>query len=620
MVLPKGTNLLEYAKKNKLKDVVAAKIDGKLVDLNTTLEDDKDVEFVSINSEEGLEILRHSAAHIMAQAVEHVFGNAKFGVGPAIENGFYYDIDVGRTITEEDLKKIEKEMKKIVGANYRFERRELPKEEAVKIFKEKGDEYKVEILNDINEETVSLYQQGDFLDLCRGPHIPSTGYLKHFKLLSVAGAYFKGDEKRPMLQRIYGAAFSTKEDLDKYLKFLEEVKKRDHRKLGKQLDLFSINDEVGPGLIIWHPKGAMLRYLIEEFERKEHLKRGYEFVKGPEILRTELWKKSGHYDHYRENMYFTEIDGQSFGIKPMNCLGHIQVYKSRKRSYKELPKRYFELGVVHRHEKSGVLHGLLRVREFTQDDAHIFCRPDQLNDEIIGVLDFVQDVMGIFNFDYELEISTRPENSIGSDEQWELATNALINALENTGRKYDINEGDGAFYGPKIDVKLKDAIGRKWQCATIQCDFTLPERFNLTYIDEDGKEKQPVMVHRVILGSIERFIAILIENYEGNFPLWIAPVQARVIPVSIKHENYAKKVYKELKEKGFRVELEERNETLGKKIRFAEVDKIPYTLIVGDKEVESNTVSVRKHKEGDLGCMDIDLLVNRLNQEVRSRR
>ena len=620
MVLPKGTNLLEYAKKNKLKDVVAAKIDGKLVDLNTTLEDDKDVEFVSINSEEGLEILRHSAAHIMAQAVEHVFGNAKFGVGPAIENGFYYDIDVGRTITEEDLKKIEKEMKKIVGANYRFERRELPKEEAVKIFKEKGDEYKVEILNDINEETVSLYQQGDFLDLCRGPHIPSTGYLKHFKLLSVAGAYFKGDEKRPMLQRIYGAAFSTREDLDKYLKFLEEVKKRDHRKLGKQLDLFSISDEVGPGLIIWHPKGAMLRYLIEEFERKEHLKRGYEFVKGPEILRTELWKKSGHYDHYRENMYFTEIDGQSFGIKPMNCLGHIQVYKSRKRSYKELPKRYFELGVVHRHEKSGVLHGLLRVREFTQDDAHIFCRPDQLNDEIIGVLDFVQDVMGIFNFDYELEISTRPENSIGSDEQWELATNALINALKNTGRKYDINEGDGAFYGPKIDVKLKDAIGRKWQCATIQCDFTLPERFNLTYIDEDGKEKQPVMVHRVILGSIERFIAILIENYEGNFPLWIAPVQARVIPVSIKHENYAKKVYEELKEKGFRVELEERNETLGKKIRFAEVDKIPYTLIVGDKEVESNTVSVRKHKEGDLGCMDIDSLVNKLNQEVRSRR
>ena len=620
MKLPKGTNLLDYVKKNKLKTAIAAKIDGKLVDLNTTLDDDKEVEFVDVNSDEGLEILRHSAAHIMAQAVQHVFGSAKFAIGPAIENGFYYDMDVGRTITDEDLKKIEKEMKKIVGANYKFEREELPKEEALKFFKEKGDEYKVEILNDIEDDIVSLYRQGDFVDLCRGPHIPSTRYLKYFKLLSVAGAYFKGDENRPMLQRVYGTAFATKEDLDRYLKFLEEVKKRDHRKLGKQLDLFSINDEVGPGLIIWHPKGAMLRYLIEEFERREHLNRGYEFVKGPEILRTELWKRSGHYDHYRENIYFTEIDGQSFGIKPMNCLGHIQVYKSKKRSYKELPKRYFELGVVHRHEKSGVLHGLLRVREFTQDDAHIFCRPDQLNDEIIGVLDFVQDVMNIFGFDYELEISTRPENSIGTDEQWELATNALINALENTGRKYDINEGDGAFYGPKIDVKLKDAIGRKWQCATIQCDFTLPERFNLTYVDEDGKEKQPVMVHRVILGSIERFIAILIENYEGNFPLWIAPVQARVIPVSVKHEEYARNVYEELRDRGFRVELEDRNETLGKKIRFAEMDKIPYVLVVGDKEVESKTVAVRKRKEGDLGCMDIDTLVKKLNEEVESRR
>ncbi len=620
MKLPKGTNLFDYVKKNKMKDIVAAKVDGKIVDLNTVLDDDKEVEFVSVKSQEGVEILRHSAAHIMAQAVQHVFGDAKFAIGPAIENGFYYDIDVGRTISEEDLKKIEKEMKKIVGANYRFERQEMPKEEAIKIFEKKGDEYKVEILKEIDDDTVSLYKQGDFIDLCRGPHIPSTGYLKHFKLLNVAGAYFKGDENRPMLQRIYGAAFPTKEELDEYLKFLEEVKKRDHRKLGKQLDLFSSSDDVGPGLIIWHPKGAMLRYLIEEFERKEHLKRGYEFVKGPEILRTELWKRSGHYDHYRENMYFTEVDGQSFGIKPMNCLGHIQVYKSKKRSYKELPKRYFELGVVHRHEKSGVLHGLLRVREFTQDDAHIFCRPDQLNDEIIGVLDFVQDVMGIFGFEYELEISTRPENSIGTDEQWELATNALINALENTGRKYEINEGDGAFYGPKIDVKLKDAIGRKWQCATIQCDFTLPERFNLTYVDEDGKEKQPVMVHRVILGSIERFIAILIENFEGNFPLWLAPVQARVIPVSSKHEAYAEKIYSELREKGFRVELEERNETLGKKIRFAEIDKIPYILVVGDKEIESNTVAVRKRREGDLGSLDIDSLVSKLNLEVASRR
>ncbi len=620
MLIEKGVNLLEYAKKNKLKSAIAAKIDGKIVDLNTTLNEDKDVEFIDIDSKEGIEILRHSSAHIMAQAVSHLFPNAKFAVGPAIENGFYYDMDVGRTLTEDDLKAVEKEMKKIVGANYKFERKELSKQEAIDYFKNKGDEYKVEIINDIEEDPVSFYTQGDFTDLCRGPHIPSTGYLKHFKLLSVAGAYFKGDEKRPMLQRIYGAAFATKEELDKYIKFLEEVKKRDHRKIGKELDLFNITDEVGPGLIIWHPKGAMLRYLIESFEQKEHIKRGYEFVKGPEILRTDLWKKSGHFDHYRENMYFTEVDEQSFGIKPMNCLGHIEVYKSAKRSYRELPKRYFELGVVHRHEKSGVLHGLLRVREFTQDDAHIFCRPDQLNDEIIGVLNFVQDVMGLFGFEYELEISTRPENSIGSDEQWELATNALINALENTNRKYDINEGDGAFYGPKIDVKLKDALGRSWQCATIQCDFTLPERFNLTYVDEDGKEKQPVMVHRVILGSIERFIAVLIEHYEGDFPLWIAPVQVRVVPVSQKHDEYARKIFEQLKEKDIRVELEERNETLSKKIRLAEKDKIPYTIIIGDKEIENDTVSVRKRKEGDLGSFHIDKFVEIVNKEVDRRR
>ncbi len=620
MLIEKGTNLLDYVKKHKMKDIVAAKVGGRLVDLDTTLPEDAEVEFVSVNSPEGLEILRHSASHIMAQAVSHLFENAKFGVGPAIENGFYYDMDVGRTLTDEDLKAIEKEMKKIVGANYKFERREVPKKEAIEFFKKKGDEYKVEIIEDIEEDPVSLYTQGDFTDLCRGPHIPSTGYLKHFKLLSVAGAYFKGDEKRPMMQRVYGVAFATREDLDKHLKFLEEVKKRDHRRIGKELDLFSITDEVGPGLIIWHPKGAMLRYLIEEFERKEHLKRGYEFVKGPEILRTELWKRSGHFDHYRENMYFTEIDNQSFGIKPMNCLGHIEVYKSKRRSYRELPKRYFELGVVHRHEKSGVLHGLLRVREFTQDDAHIFCRPDQLNDEIIGVLNFVQDVMGIFGFEYELEISTRPENSIGTDEQWELATNALINALEQTGRKYEINEGDGAFYGPKIDVKLKDAIGRSWQCATIQCDFTLPERFNLTYIDEDGKEKQPVMVHRVILGSIERFIAILIEQYMGDFPLWLAPVQVRVIPVSDRHKEYAESVYRELFDKGIRVEFETRNETLSKKIRFAEKDKVPYVAVVGDREVESNTVAVRKRKAGDLGSFNIGDFVSHINEEVKSRR
>ncbi|MGC8706842.1 MAG: threonine--tRNA ligase, partial [Desulfurella sp.] len=565
MRIGKGVNLFDYVKAHNLKNVVAAKVDGKIVDLNFTLDKESDVEFIDINSKEGLEILRHSAAHIMAQAIQTLFKNAKFAIGPAIENGFYYDVDIGRPLTQDDLKAIEVQMKKITAANYPFARTNVSKKEALKLFKEKGDEYKVEIIESIPDEQVSLYQQGDFVDFCRGPHIPSTNYLKHFKLLSVASAYFRGDETRPSMQRIYGTAFATKEDLDNYLNFLEEVKKRDHRKLGKELDLFSINDDVGAGFVIWHPKGAMLREIIETFEKKEHLKRGYEFVRGPELLKTQLWKVSGHYDNYRENMYFTEIENVSFGIKPMNCLGHIQVYKSRLRSYRELPKRFFELGVVHRHEKSGVLHGLLRVREFTQDDAHIFCTKEQLNDEIIGVLDFVKYAMDIFKFDYEMEISTRPEKSIGTDEDWENATNALINALENTKRPYQINEGDGAFYGPKIDVKLKDAIGRKWQCATIQCDFTLPERFNLEYIDKDGLPKRPVMVHRVILGSIERFIAVLIENYAGDFPLWLAPIQARVIPVSEKFDNYANDVYEQLKKAEIRVDIEKRNETISKK-------------------------------------------------------
>lgn len=615
MRIGKGVNLFDYVKAHKLKNVIAAKVDGKIVDLNFTLDKESDVEFIDIDSKEGLEILRHSAAHIMAQAIQTLFKNAKFAIGPAIENGFYYDVDVGRPLTQDDLKAIEIQMKKITAANYPFARTNVSKKEALRLFKEKGDEYKVEIIESIPDEQVSLYQQGDFVDFCRGPHIPSTNYLKHFKLLSVASAYFRGDETRPSMQRIYGTAFATKEDLDNYLNFLEEVKKRDHRKLGKELDLFSINDDVGAGFVIWHPKGAMLREIIETFEKKEHLKRGYEFVRGPELLKTQLWKVSGHYDNYRENMYFTEIENVSFGIKPMNCLGHIQVYKSRLRSYRELPKRFFELGVVHRHEKSGVLHGLLRVREFTQDDAHIFCTKEQLNDEIIGVLDFVKYAMDIFKFDYEMEISTRPEKSIGTDEDWENATNALINALENTKRPYQINEGDGAFYGPKIDVKLKDAIGRKWQCATIQCDFTLPERFNLEYIDKDGLPKRPVMVHRVILGSIERFIAVLIENYAGDFPLWLAPIQARVIPVSEKFDNYANDVYEQLKKAEIRVDIEKRNETISKKIRYAELEKIPYVLVVGQKESEKNGVSVRKRKEGDLGLLSIDEFITKIKNE-----
>jgi threonyl-tRNA synthetase len=616
MQVESGVNLFDFARERKLKNVVAAKVNGKIVDLNYTLDKASDIEFIDINSQEGLEILRHSAAHIMAQAIQTLFKDAKFAVGPAIENGFYYDVDVGRPLTQDDLKSIETQMKKIVGANYTFKRKSVSKQEALQFFKEKNDEYKVEIIESIPDEQVSLYQQGDFVDFCRGPHIPSSGYLKHFKLLSVASAYFRGDETRPSMQRIYGTAFATKEDLENYLNFLEEVKKRDHRKLGKELDLFSINDEVGAGFVIWHPKGAMLREIIETFEKKEHIKRGYEFVKGPELLKTQLWKISGHYDNYRENMYFTEIENVSFGIKPMNCLGHIQVYKSRLRSYKELPKRFFELGVVHRHEKSGVLHGLLRVREFTQDDAHIFCTKEQLNDEIIGVLDFVKYAMDIFNFDYEMEISTRPEKSIGTDEDWQNATNALINALENTKRPYQINEGDGAFYGPKIDVKLKDAIGRKWQCATIQCDFTLPERFNLEYIDKDGLPKRPVMVHRVILGSIERFIAVLIENYAGDFPLWLAPIQVRVVPISEKFEDYCLEVYNQLKEADIRVDIEKRNETISKKIRFAELEKIPYIIVVGQKEYETHGVSIRKRKVGDLGFRSVNEFIEMVKSET----
>ena len=616
MQVESGVNLFDFARERKLKNVVAAKVNGKIVDLNYTLDKVSDVEFIDINSQEGLEILRHSAAHIMAQAIQTLFKDAKFAVGPAIENGFYYDVDVGRPLTQDDLKSIETQMKKIVGANYTFKRKSVSKQEALQFFKEKNDEYKVEIIESIPDEQVSLYQQGDFVDFCRGPHIPSSGYLKHFKLLSVASAYFRGDETRPSMQRIYGTAFATKEDLENYLNFLEEVKKRDHRKLGKELDLFSINDEVGAGFVIWHPKGAMLREIIETFEKKEHIKRGYEFVKGPELLKTQLWKISGHYDNYRENMYFTEIENVSFGIKPMNCLGHIQVYKSRLRSYKELPKRFFELGVVHRHEKSGVLHGLLRVREFTQDDAHIFCTKEQLNDEIIGVLDFVKYAMDIFNFDYEMEISTRPEKSIGTDEDWQNATDALINALENTKRPYQINEGDGAFYGPKIDVKLKDAIGRKWQCATIQCDFTLPERFNLEYIDKDGLPKRPVMVHRVILGSIERFIAVLIENYAGDFPLWLAPIQVRVVPISEKFEDYCLEVYNQLKEADIRVDIEKRNETISKKVRFAELEKIPYIIVVGQKEYETQGVSIRKRKVGDLGFRSVNEFIEMVKSEA----
>ncbi|HOL04513.1 MAG TPA: threonine--tRNA ligase [Syntrophorhabdaceae bacterium] len=567
-----------------------------------------------------LEVLRHSTSHLMAQAVKELYPEAKVAIGPSIETGFYYDFDYDPGFTDEDLVKIEEKMHELVKQDIPIERRVIKKEDAIKMFKEAGEKYKVELLENIDDDEVSIYTQGGFTDLCRGPHLPSTGKIKAFKLLNLAGAYWRGDEKNKMLTRIYGTAFPDKESLDKYLNFLEEVKKRDHRRLGRELDLFSISDEVGAGLVIYHPNGALLRYLLEDFERKEHLKRGYKFVVGPHILKLDLWKKSGHYDNYRENMYFTKIDDVDYGIKPMNCLSHIMVYKSSIRSYRDLPLRYFELGTVSRHEKSGVLHGLLRVREFTQDDAHIFCMPEQLHQEILNIIEFVRDAMAIFNFDYEMEISTRPEKSIGSDEDWERAERILKEVLDNQGIPYEINEGDGAFYGPKIDVKLKDAIGRKWQCATIQCDFALPERFDLHYVDKDGKRKRPVMLHRVILGAIERFIGVLIEHYGGRFPVWLSPVQAIIMNITDEQAEYCQAIYNDMIEQGIRAEIDPRNEKLSLKIREAIIKKIPYMVIAGKKEVESNTITVRLREGGEIKDITPAALIERIKEDNKFRR
>jgi threonyl-tRNA synthetase len=506
-------------------------------------------------------------------------------------------------------------MQEIIAQDAPFVREEVSKEEAIRFFSERGEPYKVELLEAIADEPVTLYRHDKFVDLCRGPHLPSTGGIKAFKLLSVAGAYWRGDERNKMLQRIYGTAFPTQKELDTYVTLIEEAKRRDHRRLGQELDLFSIHEEAGAGLVIYHPKGALLRSILEDFERREHLTRGYQLVRGPQILKLDLWKRSGHFDNYKENMYFTEVEGQEYALKPMNCLAHMLIYKSGQRSYRDLPLRYFELGTVHRHERSGVLHGLLRVREFTQDDAHILCRPDQLLDEITRILTFVKDVMAIFAFDYELELSTRPEKSIGSDNDWEIATKALMDALTAEGLNYEINEGDGAFYGPKIDIKLKDALGRRFQCATIQCDFTLPERFDLSYIGADGEKHRPVMLHRVILGSMERFIGILIEHYGGAFPLWLAPVQAIILTVTDRTIPYGEEVYRQLFEKGMRVERDFRNEKLGHKIREAQLQKIPYMLVIGDKEQETKTIAPRKRDGTDLKGMAIEKFLASIREE-----
>jgi threonyl-tRNA synthetase len=600
-----------------LSSTVAAKVNDALVDLGHSVEVDTTIALVDILSKEGLAVLRHSISHVMAQAVQDTFTGVRVCIGPSIEEGFYYDFEYAEAFTPEDFGKIEARMDEIIAQDYPFLRQEVSRKEAIALFKNKGESYKVELINDLPEDikTVSLYNQGGYVDLCRGPHIPSTGMIKAFKLLSVAGAYWRGDEKNKMLQRIYGTGFATEEALTEYLHIVEEAKKRDHRKLGRELDLFQINDEAGAGLIIFHPRGAMLRAIIEDWERKEHLKRGYEMVMGPQILKVDLWKKSGHFDHYRDNMYFTEIEDQGYGIKPMNCLSHMLIYKSKIRSYRDLPLRYFELGTVHRHEKAGVLHGLTRVRQFTQDDAHILCTPEQLNSEITGVADFVSYAMKIFGFDYNIELSTRPEDSIGSDGDWEMATTALEDALKVNRMTYEVNEGDGAFYGPKIDFKLKDALNRKWQCATIQCDFTLPERFDLSYIGADGEKHKPVMLHRVILGSIERFMGVLIEHYAGAFPVWLSPVQAVIMTVTDKQIPYGKGVYLKLSNAGIRVEKDFRNEKLGYKIREAQVQKIPYMLVIGDREIESNRVSPRERTGKDLGAIGVDEFIELVREK-----
>ncbi len=628
ITLPDGSVVVEQAGKTVkeiisswngeiAKSAVVARVNDALVDLSYLVEKESSIDVIDITSDTGLAALRHSISHVMAQAVQDIFDGVKVTIGPSIEDGFYYDFEYENTFTPEDLEKIEKRMAEIVAADHPFERREVSREEAVDLFGKKGESYKVELINDLPEEvkTVSLYTQGGFIDLCRGPHVPSTGMIKAFKLLSVAGAYWRGDEKNKMLQRIYGTGFATKEEVAEYLLMIEEAKKRDHRRLGRELDLFQINEELGAGLVIFHPKGALLRTIIEDWERKEHLKRGYDIVVGPQILKGDLWKKSGHFDHYRENMYFTKVEDQIYGIKPMNCLAHMLIYKSRIRSYRDLPLRYFELGTVHRHEKTGVLHGLLRARQFTQDDAHILCTPEQLNDEIRAIAKFVDDAMKIFGFDYEVELSTRPENSIGSDEDWDLATSALEQALKDASMVYDINEGDGAFYGPKIDFKLKDVLKRKWQCATIQCDFTLPERFDLNYIGPDGERHRPVMLHRVILGSIERFIGVLIEQYAGAFPVWLSPVQAVILTVTDNHIPYGEEVFQQLMDADIRVQRDFRNEKLGYKIRENQIQKVPYMLVIGDKEVEAKTVALRQRDGQNLGPMSVEDFVSMVREK-----
>jgi threonyl-tRNA synthetase len=581
------------------KAALAAEVNGQKVDLRRPVEEDAVVNIITFDSPDGKEIYRHSASHIMAQAVKELYPEAKVTIGPSIEDGFYYDFDFERGFTPEDLEKIEKRMAGIIKANKPFVRKEMTKTEAARLFDKMGEPYKVEIINELEADTVSLYDQDGFTDLCRGPHVPSTGYIKAFKLLTSAGAYWRGDEHNKMLQRIYGTAWQDKEQLKAYLDRLEEIKRRDHRKLGRELELFSHEEETGAGLILWHPKGATVRRVIEDFWKAEHVGGGYELVYTPHMAKLDIWKKSGHWDFYRESMFSPmEVEGQEYEIKPMNCPFHIAIYKSKKRSYRDLPIRWAELGTVYRFERSGALHGLMRVRGFTQDDAHIFCTPGQLQDEIFRVLDFTLFVLRTFGFsDYDIYLSTQPEKSVGTQENWDRATEALKSALDSKGLTYSIDPGEGVFYGPKIDIKIKDVLGRSWQCTTVQVDFNLPERFGVEYIGEDGNVHQPIMVHRALMGSLERFFGVLIEHYAGAFPVWLSPVQARICTITDRQDEYAKKVVEELKAAGVRAEADTRNEKIGFKIREATLQKIPYIIVVGDSEVEGGNVNVRFRNE-----------------------
>jgi len=603
-------------------EVFAALVNGVPVDLAFTLAENVSLEPISFSSPDGKEIYRHSSTHIMAQAVKDVFPSANVTIGPAIDEGFFYDFAFERSFTPEDLEKIELRAHEIMKADLPIKRLEMSKEEAIKLFENKKEVFKVEIIKQIEDDKVSLYQQGDFVDLCRGPHVGSTGQVKAFKLLTSAGAYWRGDERNPMLQRIYGTSFPSQAELDAHLEKLEEIKRRDHRKLGKELDLFSLQDETGPGLILWHPKGALIRLLIENFWRDQHIQNGYELVYSPHIARLDLWKTSGHIDYYKDNMFAPmTVEASEYQLKPMNCPFHIMVYKTHLRSYRDLPVRYGELGTVYRYERSGVLHGLMRVRGFTQDDAHIFCRPDQIASEVRKVIDFTIFVLRHFGFtEFELYLSTRPEKAVGALDKWEQATNALESALKGGGFSYEIDPGEGVFYGPKIDLKIRDALGRAWQCSTVQIDFNNPERFGLTYVGEDGKNHQPIMIHRALLGSIERFFGILVEHFAGVFPTWLSPVQVKILSITDKQAEYAGQVQERLRAAGFRVEVDERNEKVGLKIREAEKGKIPYMLVVGKRESESQQVSVRKRGEGDLGAMNLQEVMNLIGNDMPSEK